>query len=120
MAVTVTINFNGERDRIIKFTPFAARRFKEAYGLPLWKVRYTQPGEMLPEMTDTVCTVHVIWAGLLATEPKTTLAEVEKLLEVYFDRGSDLKDLNEKIYEAFDASGLFGRVREDGAADPNA
>lgn len=110
-------NFDGERDRVLRYTPFSARRFKESYGKPLWKVQMIEPGEQMPEMVDSVCLTQIIWAGLLPTEPKTTFNDAERLLDSFYSRGGDLKDLNAAVSAALRESGLFGKWNEE--KDPN-
>lgn len=112
-----------DTEREIKFTMFAARRFKEAYGKPLWRVMVTGPEGQ--EMLDSVCLTYVVWAGLLHENPKVKTDDVERHLQSFLDAGGKIPDLYEGLGEALEESGLFtpsddGEESNGDSPDPNA
>lgn len=100
-----------DRERTLSYSVMAARKFKQAYGSPLYLVRFVHDGQI--GLLDHDCLCHVLWAGLQHEDRKLTVDRVAELLDQYIKAGNKLKVIYEAVAEAFEASGLFGMGEDD-------
>lgn len=101
-----------DRPRLLRFNITAARRFKQEYGKALYEVRI--PSENRLELLDHDCLAHILYAGLRHEDSKLNVDKVVALLDDWLEQGGNLKEVYDKIGEAFKTSGLFGDADTEG------
>lgn len=107
-----------DRERRLKFNVSAARRFKEAYGMPLYQVRLLRSDERV-EVLDHDCLVHILLVGFAHEDRKLTADRVAEILDNYLEAEPEdgLRPVYRAVRKAFRASGLFPGMKDEPEPD---
>jgi len=103
-----------DRERRLKFNVTAARRFKELYGMPLYRVRLMRNDEQV-EVLDHDCLVHILLVGLVHEDRKLNAERVTEMLDNYLEADPEegLRPVYRAVRKAFRASGLFPGMKDE-------
>lgn len=97
-------------DAEFRFTVSATRKLERACGGNLdWVVARGQA-------VDAV--VLLVCYGLVWNDKKMTEEKAEHLVEDFIDAGGDVIELTKALYTGLAESGVYGRKKDDEAADP--